>query len=285
MNRVDDPDDGVWLLLYLALTSCILLGVGLLSVAGFSPGGVLTRWWSAVPLVLGGLGLLAAAVGRSLARLFLGGLGALLVIAGLGLTVEFWTLMGRADRTTVGILAMVVAGAACLWLAWGGSSRKPAGGATLGDSPAVPGGHSSQRRRQSRWWLALIATGLPFVLGISAAAAAALGSGPATAGCGLLGERLLQTQASALAEHLPGLALGSLGGCDSGDPAWISWDHDSLPGLVASARAAGCHDAYPHEWDEQDQFMVCGAGPTQLLLSIEIDPDIPGVTGSISLNT
>jgi hypothetical protein len=76
-----------------------------------------------------------------------------------------------------------------------------------------------------------------------------------------------------------------LGGCDSGDAASIEWDHASLSGLLASATAAGCRDAYPEEWDGEYGYMVCGEGPTQLLLTIEPDAGEYGATGSLSLNS
>jgi hypothetical protein len=283
VNSDDAQGDDVWLRLYLAVISWILVGVGLFSVIGFSPGGLLTRAWSPAPLVLGCIGLLAAAVGRSVARVFLVGLGACFVIVGIALGVELWPLLGAGDFPTVGVLAMVATGAAGMWLAWGRYRQNPAGGAMPEGVPATSDGRSTERWWQTRWWLALVALGFPFVFGISAAFAAAVTSSPAATGCGLPGEKLLRAQASALAERIPGLTLGSLSGCDSGDPAWIEWQHHSLPRLVTSAKAAGCRDAYLDEWDEQVEFMVCDIGAAPLFLDINIDPDADDVTGSISL--
>jgi hypothetical protein len=52
-----------------------------------------------------------------------------------------------------------------------------------------------------------------------------------------------------------------------------------------AAIAAGCRDAYLEDWDGRYSHLVCGNGPTQLLLTIEPDPGKPGATGSISLHS
>jgi hypothetical protein len=48
---------------------------------------------------------------------------------------------------------------------------------------------------------------------------------------------------------------------------------------------AGCRDAYLADWDEEYSYMVCGEGPTQLVLTIEPDPRESGATGSIPLDS
>lgn len=276
MSRVSDPDEDVWRRVFLALASFVLLGVGALSSAGFSPGGLIPERLSAAPLTLGVLGLVAVVTGR-LVRVALGGLGVVLTAVGLGLGAPMAWASGGVDSATLGLFAVAGAGAASAWLAC--TPRRRASGAaqlTFG---------STEPWWRSRWWLGLVVTGFPFLFGTAAAAAAIVGNSPDATGCGPAGERLLRNESRALAEQLPGLRLGSLRGCDSGDPASIKWEHDDLARLVASAKASGCVAEADVSDDDPDTVMVCTTRYTQLILEISTGPDPAKLSahGSISL--
>jgi hypothetical protein len=277
-------DDGVWRRLYLAVLAWILVGFGVLGWIGVSPGGLLSGRRFLVPVGLGLGGLVAATVGPVAARVALGAISGFLALAGLGWVGLLWTVAGLSSPETVSAVAIVATGVSGLSLAatWPrrGSVRPASSSGTGQQARPAP----AERWWQTRWWLMVVVTGFPFAFGISASLLAMLAA-PSTPGCGESAERVLVASANGLAARVGGLHLGELGGCDSGDPAAIEWEHASLSGLRASATAAGCRDAYLEDWDVEYSFMVCGEGPTQLILTIEPDQGESGATGSISLNS
>ncbi len=232
-----------------------------------------------LPLLAGGAGLVAAALGRLPTRVFLGLIGSILLVAAvLGVLAAYWVSPGTLDLVDRPTLALVVAGGATSWLAWTdrrsarAGTREPGGAHPIGGRPDVPR------------WPRVVASVLAGVLGITAIGALAVAT-PAPPGCGRWGGLSLRIQANALADRIPGLALGDRrSGCDSGDSATISWDHESATDLVASAKAAGCRDAYRKQWEDGERFMVCGAKPFQLVLTIETESGSPTASGDLALN-
>jgi hypothetical protein len=277
-------DDGVWRRLYLAVLAWILVGFGVLGWIGVSPGGLLSGRWFLVPVGLGLGGLVAATVGPVAARVALGAISGVLALVGLGWIGILWTVAGLTSTETVTAVAIVATGVSGLSLA--ASRRRPGSVLLASSSGTGPEARRAPAERwwQTRWWLMLVATGFPFAFGIAASLLAVIAA-PSTPGCGESAERVLVASARGLAAQVDGLRLGALWGCDSGDTAGIGWEHASLSSLLTSARAAGCRDAYLEDWDEDYSYMVCGEGPTQLVLTIEPDPEDSGATGSISLNS
>jgi hypothetical protein len=274
----DTSGDGVWYRLYLALLSWILIGLGCLAVLNVGLAGRLAERWLLVPVGLGILGLTAAAIGPLPARRALAGISGLLVLIGAYQLIEGWMVMGLDSSETVSAAALVVAGVAGVWLARAWSvTRIP--------RPAQRSGTAAARERwwQTRWWLLLVVTAFPFALGITAALVSVV-TAPSASGCDAPAQRALADHAGALATRINGLHLGEPGGCDSGDSAYIGWEHASLDELVASASAAGCRDAYVEDWDDEYHFMVCDQGFSQLLLLINLDTEVSGVTGDLFLD-
>ena len=285
--HADTSDDGVWRRLYLALLSWILVGVGILGRVGVSPGGLLSGRWLLLPVGLGLAGLVAATLGPVAARVALCAISGFLALAGLGWIGLLFTVAGLDSSETAAAIAVVATGLSGLSLvaSWPGRGSTMAASSSSSSSASRPDGRPGPAERwwHTRWWLMLVVTGFPFAFGISASLLA-LVAAPSTPGCGDSAERVLVATAHDLATHLAGLHLGELGGCDSGDAASVEWDHASRSDLVASARVTGCRDVDFEDGDAGYTYMVCGAGSTQLLLTIDPETAESGVTGSISLN-
>ncbi len=269
MVHPDNSDDGVWERVYLALLSWALVGIGGLAGAGLLPGWSRAGWWSLLPVAVAVLGLIAAAVGPVPALVGLGGISGLIVAAGLYWIVTTWTVSSFDSPETIAAVGTIGTGLGGAWL-----TRKW----LLRGSPGYP--LAPERWWRTRWWLLLVVLGFPFAFGFSAVLLS-VATTPDT-GCAPSEERMLGLRANAFAHDVSGLRLGEKGGCDSGGPPSIEWDHPSLSDLLAAAKTTGCRDAYLEEWDYRSQFMVCGQGPTSLLLSIYPDHENSGASGDLS---
>ena len=269
MAGIDTTDDGVWQRVYLALLGYALLAIGLLAqLVGEALGGLVARQWSPWLLLAGLVAVAGAVVGGRFARFIQLGLGGLLVIVALGTWAQ--TVFVPLDGAALPLLVVALTGVAALWM-----GRRPA---PTGAAAGVP----RERWWRRRWWVVVVALGFPFAFGASAAFLTVVGGG-APAGCDEAGGRVLQAEASALSEQIPGLVLGEMGGCDSGDAAWIDWEHDSLPAMRASALAGDCREHSFDEGDGPESYLVCGDGLHRISVYFDSDrSDGPG-SGSISL--
>lgn len=101
--------------------------------------------------------------------------------------------------------------------------------------------------------------------------------------CGDIAVGQLQAAMSELSTRVPGLRFLEVNdGCDSGGAVHVSWEHDDLEQLLATAQAGGCRLNELGVNQEDEDLLTCGTSGREVVLDLDEPSTFPVMNSPVS---